>query len=212
MAVAWWLPDGSWWLHGAACSCQHAASSPCNHANPLPTPPNHQPTPTKPPQAAKLTCARKAEERKAELASRKQQLSDVLADNDQLRATVASQALSRADVNRLLGERGKLKGVLDSVKEAREGLERRAYQQELTVEGTLKELEESVRQYNLASHRLALIPASAKRAGGTNFELAVARTEETPQGLVSADIKVGGCWCYGGGHGVLFCGAGEGGH
>jgi hypothetical protein len=40
-----------------------------------------------------------------------------------------------------------------------------------------------------AAPRLALIPASAKRAGGTNFELAVARGEETPQGLVGADIK-----------------------
>jgi hypothetical protein len=45
--------------------------------------------------------------------------------------------------------------------------------------------------------RLALIPASAKRADGTNFELAVARGEEAPQGLVSADIKVG--WAEGGG-------------
>lgn len=142
-------------------------------------------------RAAKVTCARKLEERKAELASKKQQLADVLQDNDQLRGQIANQSLSRADVNRLLAERGKLKGVLDSVVGAREGLEKRAYDQELQVECSLKDLEESVRQYNLAAHRLALIPASAKRAGGTNFELSVARNEETPQGLVSADIK--GC-------------------
>ncbi|GBF89300.1 hypothetical protein Rsub_02177 [Raphidocelis subcapitata] len=141
--------------------------------------------------AAKSTCARKVEERRAELASKKAALADVLADNEGLRATIANQALSRADVNRLLAERGKLKGVLDSVKGAREGLERRAYEQELAVEGSLKGLEEAVRQYNLAAHRLALIPASAKRAGGTNFELAVARNGAGPQELVSADVK--GC-------------------
>ncbi|KAI8466535.1 MAG: hypothetical protein J3K34DRAFT_524465 [Monoraphidium minutum] len=140
-------------------------------------------------RAAKATCVRKVEERKAELSSRKQQLTDVLQDNDQLRAQISNQTLSRADVNRLLAERGKLKGVLDSVVGAREGLERRAYDQEMQVESSLKDLEESVRQYNLAAHRLKLIPASAKRASGTNFELAVARAEEAPQGLVGADIK-----------------------
>ena len=54
-------------------------------------------------QAAKVTCTRKVEERKAELASRKQQLADVLQDNDQLRAQIANQSLSRADVNRRAG-------------------------------------------------------------------------------------------------------------
>jgi hypothetical protein len=67
--------------------------------------PRHPPAAASP-QAAKATCARKVEERKAELTSRKQQLADVLADNDQLRNTIANQALSRADVNRHAGRRG----------------------------------------------------------------------------------------------------------
>lgn len=56
---------------------------------------------------AKATCARKAEERKAELASRKQQLADVLEDNERLRHTVQHQALSRSDVNRCVRARAR---------------------------------------------------------------------------------------------------------
>jgi hypothetical protein len=137
---------------------------------------------------------------------------------------------------RLLAERGKLKGVLDSVKEAREGLEKRAYEQELQVGGfgglagagaclrsaaqavaslsglvrggrngaagglpatggscapaapllpaaarpqvetSLKALEESVRQYNLAAHRCA----RALGAGAARPRPRLARQSCTP--------------------------------
>lgn len=49
---------------------------------------------------------------------------------DNISPTLQSQSCNPC---RLLAERGKLKGVLDSVVEAREGLERRTYDQEVKV-------------------------------------------------------------------------------
>lgn len=61
----------------------------------------------------------------------------------------------------------------------------------LQVEGALKALEEAVRQYNLAAHSLALIPVSAKRADGAEYEINLDRNAAAPTALVNIDLKVG---------------------
>jgi hypothetical protein len=54
----------------------------------------------------------------------------------------------------------------------------------------LNTLEERLRQYHACCHRLALLPATAKRAAGTTYEMSGNRAAATPQELISGDIKV----------------------
>lgn len=58
------------------------------------------------------------------------------------------------------------------------------------VEHALKLLEESVREYNLTAHRLALIPISAKRGNGIQYEIELNRTADAASALISIDLKV----------------------
>jgi hypothetical protein len=61
------------------------------------------------------------------------------------------------------------------------------------LESVLNTLEERLRQYHACCHRLALLPATAKRAGGVSYEMCVNRGASCPQELISGDIKV--CVC-----------------
>jgi hypothetical protein len=63
----------------------------------------------------------------------------------------------------------------------------------LQLESVLNSLEERLRQYHACCHRLALLPAAAKRASGIAYEMSVNRAAATPQELISGDIKVRGC-------------------
>lgn len=58
------------------------------------------------------------------------------------------------------------------------------------LESCLNGLEERLRQYHAACHRLGLLPASAKRAAGVAFDLALNRSATTQAELLSGDIKV----------------------
>jgi kinetochore protein NDC80 len=60
----------------------------------------------------------------------------------------------------------------------------------LQLESVLNTLEERLRQYHACCHRLALLPATAKRAAGIGYDMGVNRSASTPQELISGDIKV----------------------
>lgn len=87
-------------------------------------------------QTSKPTLQRKIQERQADVAAKKQQLTEVLADNEQLKERVANQTLCKNDIYRMLAERHKQKEILDSVLRAREQLDKRAYEQEVQVSET----------------------------------------------------------------------------
>lgn len=60
----------------------------------------------------------------------------------------------------------------------------------LQLESVLNGLDERLRQYHACCHRLALLPATAKRAAGITYEMSVNRAAGTPQELISGDLKV----------------------
>lgn len=69
----------------------------------------------------------------------------------------------------------------------------------IQVEHALKALEEAIREYNLTAHRLSLLPASAKRADGIQYEIELNRNAEAPAAIINIDLKVPlsdhGCCC-----------------
>ena len=79
----------------------------------------------------KATLTHKLSERTAELASKQAQLAGVVADNARLTARIGAQTISKADVERLLGERGKQREILASVGQQRSAADKRAVELEL---------------------------------------------------------------------------------
>lgn len=60
----------------------------------------------------------------------------------------------------------------------------------MQLESCLNGLEEHLRQYHSSCHKLALLPASAKRAAGVAYDMAINRAATAQAELVSGDIKV----------------------
>ena len=61
----------------------------------------------------------------------------------------------------------------------------------LQLESCLNGVEERLRQYHSACHKLGLLPASAKRAAGVAYDMSINRAATTQAELISGDLKVG---------------------
>ena len=72
----------------------------------------------------------------------------------------------------------------------REVLDGQVARAELSLEEQLEHLEEAAWGYNKAADQLQLIPSSAKRAAGVDFEMAVNRGASDAHDLLSVDLKV----------------------
>ncbi|KAF6262378.1 HEC/Ndc80p family-domain-containing protein [Scenedesmus sp. NREL 46B-D3] len=110
-------------------------------------------------QAQRASLQKKLEERQADLEAKRAALAAVRADNESLAARVAGQALSKADVNRMVAERQKQKKLLEGVVSQRESLQQRLYQ------------------------------AEVQRAAGVAYELPLNRAATAQTELLSGDIK-----------------------
>lgn len=123
------------------------------------------------------------------MASKQEQLAAVVKENAELAAAVSRQTVNKADVDRMVAERTKLKEILEAVGGQREGLQRRLVEEELGVEHQLEALEATVQAYNTRADRLQLIPATAKRADGVTYEIHVNRGAPCASDVISVDLK-----------------------
>lgn len=69
-------------------------------------------------------------------------------------------------------------------------LDNRVHEHEVQVEKRLDDMEAVLQEYHARADRLQLIPASAKRAEGIQFEIKVNRTGMTANEMVNVDLKV----------------------
>jgi kinetochore protein NDC80 len=79
--------------------------------------------------------------------------------------------------------------ILDAVTVHREGLERQVVELELQLEEQIEKLEATAGRYNKAAAQLQLIPATAKRASGIEYEMSINRSAPV-HGMLSVDLKV----------------------
>ncbi|KAK9842247.1 hypothetical protein WJX81_002558 [Elliptochloris bilobata] len=140
-------------------------------------------------QGHKAALARKLGERQADVRAKQEQLAAVEQETAELRARVAAQTVNREDVVRMTTERQKQAGLLASVTAQREAADRRVAEAELGCETRLDDLEALLQEYHTTADRLQLIPASAKRAGGVQFEIALDRAGASAAEMVSVDVK-----------------------
>ncbi len=80
--------------------------------------------------------------------------------------------------------------MLLSVTSQREVLDNRVHEHEVQVEKRLDDMETVLQEYHARADRLQLIPASAKRAEGIQFEIKVNRTGMTANEMINVDLKV----------------------
>ncbi|PNW86849.1 hypothetical protein CHLRE_02g098300v5 [Chlamydomonas reinhardtii] len=140
-------------------------------------------------QGLKQTLTRKLSEKKSDLQAKQDQIAGAVADVEQLRQRVASQTINKADLNRMIMERNKQNEMLNSEKEKCEQMECKVHEQEVQIVHRLTALESTVERYNKLAHRLKLIPATSKRADGTNYELRINRDSANQAEFSSLDLK-----------------------
>ncbi|KAG2483652.1 hypothetical protein HYH03_017455 [Edaphochlamys debaryana] len=140
-------------------------------------------------QGLKQTLTRKLSEKKADLSARQDQIAGAVAEVEGLRQRVAGQTVNKADLNRMIMERHKQQEMLDSEKAKCADMECKVHEQEVQMVRTLTGLDATVERYNKLAHRLKLVPASSKRADGTNYELRVYRDAGSQAEFANLDLK-----------------------
>ncbi|KAL4420345.1 hypothetical protein ABPG77_006152 [Micractinium sp. CCAP 211/92] len=140
-------------------------------------------------QAHKASLQRKLAERQADVAAQQQELAGVEAENEGLRARIATQTVHPQDVMRMNADKTKQEAALRSTQAQREALDRRVAEQERGIEARLDAVEEALQGYHSTANRLALVPATAKRAEGVAFEVRLDRGATSASEMINVDLK-----------------------
>ncbi|GLC36855.1 hypothetical protein PLESTM_000509100 [Pleodorina starrii] len=135
------------------------------------------------------SCLRKLTEKKADVQAKQDQIAAVIGEVEQLRQRVKGQTINKADLNRMIMERSKQTEVLAGEQARCEEMERRNNELDVQIIKLLTGMESLAERYNQLAMRLKLIPATSKRAGGTNFELRLNRTAISQAEFSNLDLK-----------------------
>ncbi|GLC36851.1 hypothetical protein PLESTM_000508700 [Pleodorina starrii] len=140
-------------------------------------------------QGLKQSSLRKLTEKKADVQAKQDQIAAVIGEVEQLRQRVKGQTINKADLNRMIMERSKQTEVLAGEQARCEEMERRNNELDVQIIKLLTGMESLAERYNQLAMRLKLIPATSKRAGGTNFELRLNRTAISQAEFSNLDLK-----------------------
>lgn len=132
-------------------------------------------------------------DRRGDVESKRVELAAVEREREQLRATVAAQDLTPADVARMAHDRAAAEARLRAASAQREALANKVARLEAELEGALDRAEASLAKYRVETEQLRLVPAGAKRADGVSYEVRLDRrgggTGPDAPPLVDADLK-----------------------
>ncbi|GFR50172.1 hypothetical protein Agub_g12338, partial [Astrephomene gubernaculifera] len=140
-------------------------------------------------QAQKESYIQKVSGRKADVKARLAQVAAAESELEQLQQQVASQTVTKADVNRMVIDMSKHWDVFQSEEERCEEMQLKVQEQETQIVRGLTALESTVERYNKLAHRLKLVPATSKRADGKNYELRINRDASTQAEFSNLDLK-----------------------
>ncbi|GAB4815903.1 hypothetical protein N2152v2_002949 [Parachlorella kessleri] len=140
-------------------------------------------------QAHRQSLQRKIQERQADVNAHQQELASIDKENEVLRGKISVQTVNREDVIRMNQEKSKQEAVLRSVLGQREALDRRVVEQEGAIQARLDSVDAALQGYHSMADRLQLIPASAKRAEGVNFDVRLDRLASSAGEMINVDLK-----------------------
>ena len=115
----------------------------------------------------------KEAERRAELASATEREGELKAELQAVKAAVASQELSQADVEALKAKKARLKEAQAAAESARASVQGEVYAAESQLSSALTDLESCVGSYHDKAGSLGLLAPDDHNAGGMDFELRV---------------------------------------
>ncbi|EKG19825.1 Kinetochore protein Ndc80 [Macrophomina phaseolina MS6] len=99
------------------------------------------------------------------------ELEEAEQDKANLQAMVDQQGITIQDIDRMNTERDRLQKSAESTSSRLEETRRRIAERELEATKKLDELERTVERYNSQGYEIGIIPATAPRANGEDFEL-----------------------------------------
>ena len=132
----------------------------------------------------------KLEARRAEEASK----ADDLASAKQTRATLETQLydqeLKPADVERMKDERLHLRSAADAVDQEHESFQKRMWELEMELSNVSEELFKQSKEYNNYATRMMLIKQDDKKSSGVDFEMKVdASAYDRGESIIETDIR-----------------------
>ncbi|KAI8114340.1 hypothetical protein M9434_002466 [Picochlorum sp. BPE23] len=140
-------------------------------------------------QSHHSSLVRKLAERRADISSLQAEVQMVEGENDDLRRQIAAQTVHPADVIRMNQEKSKLQEVLAETRQQKEAAESKGEEAEGELRAHFDGIEDKVSEYMSLAHRLQLVPATAKRAEGFNFETKLNRSATTSGSMIALDFK-----------------------
>ncbi|KAL1617051.1 kinetochore-associated Ndc80 complex subunit ndc80 [Diplodia seriata] len=105
------------------------------------------------------------------------ELEEAEQDKTNLQGMVDQQGITIQDIDRMNAERERLQKSAESTNVRLEDTRRRISDKELEATRKLDELERTVEKYNSQGYEIGIIPASAPRANGADFELVLTLSE-----------------------------------
>ncbi|KAF4546541.1 Hec ndc80p family protein [Lasiodiplodia theobromae] len=105
------------------------------------------------------------------------ELEEAEQEKTSLQAKVDEQGITIQDIDRMNTERDRLQKSAESTNARLEETRRKIAEKELEATKKLDELERKVEKYNSQGYEIGIIPASAPRANGADFELVLTLSE-----------------------------------
>lgn len=132
---------------------------------------------------------RKVAERRADISSLQTELQIIEEENAGLRTQIAAQTVHPADVIRMNQEKSRLNDSLEELRHQKEAAESKTEDVESQLKAHFDEVEDKVSEYMSLAHKLQLVPATAKRAEGFNFDTKLDRSATTSGSMIALDFK-----------------------
>lgn len=105
------------------------------------------------------------------------ELEEAEQDKTNLQAMVDQQGITIQDIDRMNTERERLQNTAQSTSSRLEETRRRIAERELEATKKLDELERTVERYNSQGYEIGIIPATAPKANGADFELVLSLSQ-----------------------------------
>ncbi|CAM6100680.1 unnamed protein product [Calypogeia fissa] len=131
---------------------------------------------------------KKREEKRQELATKKEEAINMTKENEVLRERIAAQQINAADIDKMLKEKEILQVNLQSVSGRKQELEKTAWDHEINSSKKLRDLETVASQFNESCERLGL-SYKEESQGHYQIELKLQPWADTPGDMLGGNVK-----------------------
>ncbi len=118
-----------------------------------------------------------------------EQVKKLTREREELQATVDSQEISPADVDRMNAERDQLAKTLNLMRTQLDDINKAVWNDEIALQKKMDALERSAEKFNAMLYKLDLLSSSDSRYSCLSKELELYVQHSRPENMVSVDLK-----------------------